>query len=241
MSSSNSNAIEYDLHLSAISISSGTVQAIESIGFVRDEFANNTKCVASEYHGTFRGSAPLPDDHLWATICSVLSSDTAFSGGLEEEVTQPHHEHRLIGSADAIPEALPPIELQPITAGKRKACDLHISISLATSARHAIEYIETLQAASFEKPSPEGVRRIYTVTCETFEDGENLFLALCNMLDQVPGLHGKLKLEGTTRFFRHPIDAATLPLTDSQSVRRWLNTVSRQPVVNERAASKRHF
>lgn len=218
-------SLRYDLHLSAAHISPQTVRTVEKLGFVRDEFANNTRCLASDYHGTFRGPQRLPDDDLWRQACAALRSDPLFIGCLEEESIEPEHQRTLHGTGSAMPAPLPPIHLTDVPAGEHKACDLHIGVNLTTSTPAALAQLEHLEIASFDKPTPEGIRRVYTITCATRDDGERMFTHLAQHLSQVPGLHGKMKLEMTTRYLRHPDDAPTLPLTTPAVVAAWLAAV----------------
>lgn len=202
------------------------IRQLERLGFRRDEFANNTRCVASEYHATYRGMQQLPDDGLWQAVGNLLLSDETFRGCLEEESMEPGYECEFDGKATALPAVLPPLPLIDVPAGKHKACDLHIGINLTASTPTAIGHVEQLQVASFDKPIPGGVRRVYSITCETPEDGRAMFKVLAEHLARVPGLQGKIKLELTTRYMRHPDDAPTLPLTTTGAVADWLGQVS---------------
>lgn len=216
----------WDIHLSAFRIAPATVKRIEHLGFARDEFANNTRCLASEYHGTYRGKRQLPDDGLWNETCQLLLADGIFRGCLEEESIDPRHQREMDGKGCLAPSLLPQLRHKEVPAGKQKACDLHIGVELGRSPPAAIEQLESLKIASFEKPIPDGIRRVYTITCETVEDGEKLFDVLQRHLSQVPDLRGKMKLERTTRCFRHPDDAPVLPLTTREMVSEWIASVS---------------
>lgn len=217
---------DFDIHLSAGNMSRATVLAVEALGFVRDEFANNTRCVAVAYHATYRGPSSLPDDELWRKCCDALQADEGFSGCLEEESISDHHRRTLSRHSGEPSPLLPPIHFITVPAGEHKACDLHISVSLDRSTKSAIKQLESLELVSFEKPSAEGVRRVYTATCQAWEDGERLFAVLGQHLDRIPGLHGKMKLEKTIRFLRHPQDAVALPLLTPKAAKRWFIAAS---------------
>lgn len=214
----------FDLHLAAFRIDPGTISQLERMGFVRDEFANNTRCERSEYHATYRGAMALPSDSLWQQTVEFLKTDNNFSGGLEEE--RAGNSEEFTGDSSFWPGAPRAIESVTCPAGKHKACDIHIRIELEQSSEEAVNFLERLTLASFEKPGPRGVRRIYTATSETVEDGEKLFSALVSLLRTVPGLRGRAKLEYTTRFFRFPEDAPSLPLVTTSALRRWFGGTS---------------
>ena len=76
---------KFDLHLSAYNITPDTIRKVETLGFKRDEFANNTRCDTTVYHGTFRGNRILPDDSLWNELKNIFGQEPTFVGGLEEE------------------------------------------------------------------------------------------------------------------------------------------------------------
>lgn len=215
----------YDMHLAAAEISKHSIDLLQKKGFVRDEFANLTCCHTGEFHGTFKDENLLPSDELWSEICSILEFDEQFSGYLEEEVTETEWRRVLFGQSSQSPENLPQINLIECPAGRHKACDIHIGINIETSLPSAIKYIEQLQCSSVDRPSPEGIRRVYTITCEVLEDGELLFLKLYKHLSAVEGLYGRMKLEKTTRHYRKPDDAVTLPLATNEAVTEWLFSV----------------
>ena len=177
--------------------------------------------MASEYHGTYRGSQQLPNDGLWEEVCHLLLSDKTFSGCLEEEAME--QEVSIEGVSSILPTYMKTLTIKEVPAGKHKACDIHMRVNLA-SPIDAVKQIEGLEIASFDRPTPEGMQRVYTVTCETREDGRHLFDALSKYLARVPGLRGKMKLEMTTRFLRQPDNAATLPITLSSTIAKWIST-----------------
>jgi hypothetical protein len=213
--------IGYDMHLSAALISQSTIARLNQIGFVRDEFVNLTFCHTGEYHATYRGSNPLPDDDLWDNICFLLESDERFSGYLEEEANESVYRRKLLGTGFVMPEFLPPIRLVECPAGVQKLCDIHIGISLSHSAESAIEYLKRLELSSVDKPSPDGIRRVYTLTCESLKDGERLYLWLGQHLSTLPGLRGTIKLEKISKHFRKPENATTLPIATLKAVSQW--------------------
>ncbi|TSC78482.1 MAG: hypothetical protein G01um101429_755 [Parcubacteria group bacterium Gr01-1014_29] len=213
--------MEYDMHLAATKISQKSIHALEHLGFQRDEFANNTRCLASEYHGTYRGTRELPDDTLWEKTCKILLSDKTFSGCVEEEAIT--DEISIEGTNITMPAPVSPLRIEDVPTGKHKACDIHMRIDLSASLPEAIEQLERLEIASFDKPTPEGIQRVYTVTCETREDGECLFIALSRYLRSLPRLRGNMKLEITTRYLRYPDNAITLPITRHDAVTAWIH------------------
>ena len=202
--------------------------ALTELGFVRDTFTNNTRCHASQYHATSGCRDKLPEDKLWESVCDLLRQDRSFAGCLEEEAIDPKHRRKIAGSGSKIPEPPGPLQSTNCGPGRYKACDLHISIDLNASHDSAVAWLEHLELMYFDKPTPTGTRRVYTVTCETCEDGETLLNMFHDSFLKVPGLKGKMKLEITTRHFRHPEDAPTLPLTTGATIGRWKRGVAVQ-------------
>lgn len=212
---------DYDMHLAAKEISPNVVRALSEAGFQRDEFANLTHCHTGQYHGTFRGTIPLPSRELWDEIRSLLENDNGFSGYLEEEMCTDEWRKPLSGQGSAIADYLPPVHSITCPAGMRKACDIHIAVFLESSDDAAIDYMRRLEASSVDRPGPEGIRRVYTITCESLADGRRLFTELYSHFRNVPGLHGRMKLEVTTRHYRKPDDATTLPIATKENVTAW--------------------
>lgn len=213
---------DYDLHLAAANISPKTVSILGHLGFVRDEFANLTYCHTGDYHGTFKGSIRLPNKDLWNKLCDVLGADEKFSGYMEEELTVDDWRGSLSGEGGVSdPAPLPPVATITCPAGRRKACDIHMAVYLDSSTPAAVELMSGLQVSSVDRPGPEGVRRVYTVTCESLADGKRLYTALYSYLSSVRGLRGRMKLEVTTKHYRKPADAMTLPLATAEGVAAW--------------------
>ena len=143
---------KYDIHLSAYSISRESVQLFEGLGFERDLFANNTRCEATQYHGTYRGQMDLPDDSLWGKLCSIMNSDILFSGSLEEEIFDSSatiYFDRKSNSSESIAK-LPKIGITQPNINEYKACDIHINVNMDQSAAKTIEFLECLEIASFD-------------------------------------------------------------------------------------------
>lgn len=215
---------KYDLHLSAYQISNNSIKEFEKLGFCRDEFANNTRCEVTSYHGTYRGEKYSPNSAFWNQLYQILEGDYFFSGGLEEEEFDTDKILYFDG-LENIGEnrILPPIYTEQPKANLYKACDIHISVDLEKSDLNSLQFLEALEIASFDKPKENKIFRIYTITTETLENGEKLFAILSTYLKQISCLVGKIKLERTTRFFRKPADAKTLPMVLSSSFDEWLN------------------
>lgn len=220
---------KFDLHLSAYTISLETIREVEALGFRRDEFANNTRCDTTAYHGTFRGERQLPDNALWHQLRGVFDGDTSFVGGLEEEEFAPSETVQLVGGSGNPPSLRPPIAASAPAAGTYKACDIHININLSRTMPESLLAVETLELASFDKPQEDGIHRVFSATCASVDSGRALFRALKDYLSLVPGLVGKLKFERTTRFLRVPADAPALPLTDDNQLSDWLRNCELMP------------
>lgn len=224
---------EFDMHLAAREISSETVATLSQAGFQRDEFANLTYCQTGDYHGTLRGTVPLPSQELWERVCDLLEADEGFSGYLEEELCDDEWRKVLGGDSYRSNPYLPSVPMITCPAGMRKACDIHMAVFLNSTAESAVEFMRRLETASVDRPGPEGIRRVYTVTCESLADGRRLFTELYHHLSRVPGLHGRMKLEVTTRHYRKPSDAMTLPIATKDSVVSWFAECSSRGLVSE--------
>jgi hypothetical protein len=214
--------VKYDIHLSAYEISKESIQQFENLGFQRDEFANNTRCEVTAYHGTYRGEEHLPNTDLWDNLCSILNNDITFSGGLEEEEFSTNGTIEFSGQGKEVKPLLPALETEQPLPNYYKACDIHINIDVEKTDPNCLNYLEALQVASFDKPRNGKIHRIYTITTDTLENGEKAFTIISEYLKDIKGLVGKMKLEKTTRFLRKPETAYTLPLTNSQAFERWL-------------------
>lgn len=215
--------LRYDLHLSAYQIGSGTVAAVEAMGFRRDMFANSRRCDTTAFHATYRGATPLPDDRLWSEICEELAADTSFVGGLEEEEFDPAQTHTTMGGGPTSPPLpLPAMAHFKALVGVVKACDIHINVPLADGGTGSLALLELLQLPSFDKPQPDGDHRVFSVTCDDYQAGAELFAVLCTYAELIPGLPAKLKFERTRRFFRKPADAPTLPVTPRDVALNWI-------------------
>jgi hypothetical protein len=114
-------------------------------------------------------------------------------------------------------------EMEAVPPGSHKACDIHLGIELNLSSAESCDALEDLRMASFDRQGEQGVRRIYTVTCESYDDGEAIYETLYSFIRALPGFIGKIKLEETTRYLRHPTHADGLPIVTVTAASRWLN------------------
>ena len=187
--------VKYDIHLSAYEISRKAIEQFEFLGFQRDEFANNTRCEVTAYHGTYRGKEHLPNTDLWDNLCNILNKDVTFSGGLEEEEFEADGTIFFTGEGQQIKPLLPVLETEQPAPKVYKACDIHINIDLENSDIDCLKYLEALQVASFDKPKDGRVHRIYTITTDTLENGLKAFSIISEYLKDIKGLKGKMKLE----------------------------------------------
>ncbi len=215
--------LKYDIHLSASQISQQTIEAIVQLGFQRDEFANNTRCETTAYHGTYRGLELLPNDSLWSNLCNILDNDPEFIGGLEEEEFDPTETLFFSGRESSFQNIFPKMLTEQPPPNVYKACDIHISIDLEKSNSANLKYLEALEVASFDKPKDGVIHRIFTVTCESIDDGRKAYLIIGDYIKSIGSLIGKMKYEKTVRFYRRPETAYTLPLTNKRSFQMWLN------------------
>jgi hypothetical protein len=223
---------EYDMHLAAARISRSSIEQLAEVGFVRDEFANLTHCHTGEYHATYRGVIPLPDEGVWARTTGILNADERFSGYLELEATPLEllrtYPTPIEGSLPPLP---PAITLVECTAELRKVADVHTGVMLEQSRPEALAWFDALKAAYVEKPTPAGTRRVYTVTFEQVEDAKHFAQVLDAHLRRLPGFVGKMKLEVIKRQLRKPADAVTLPIARPQAVADWIAAVGEVPII----------
>jgi hypothetical protein len=147
---------------------------------------------------------------------------------VEEEEFSPDKTVKLPGTSLRPPKLAPPIAMSPPPARSYKACDIHINIGLGGTPASALRFVEALELASFDKPEADGIHRIFSATCESFDSGQSLFEALKSYLSCVPELVGKMKFERTTRFIRVPVDAPALPLISDQTMAAWLEEIREQ-------------
>jgi hypothetical protein len=223
---------EYDMHLAAERISRDSIAKLTEIGFTRDEFANLTHCHTGEYHATYRGAIPLPDEGVWARTTAVLNGDARFSGYLELEATPLEllrtYPVPVLGSLPPLPPAVGMVEC---TADLRKAADVHIGVMLEQSTPDALSWFDALHTAYVEKPTPAGTRRVYTVTFEAADDAKLFASTIDGHLKRLPGWVGKMKLEVIKRQLRKPFDAVTLPIARTFAVADWVAAMSDVPLL----------
>jgi hypothetical protein len=214
--------LDYDIHISAYAIQIATISELARTGFQRDVFSNNTRCDMTVYHGTYRGDVLLPSDSLWVDVTEILRRDKTFTGSVEQESYDPAWTTFIRTNSKTIPWQVVPIPSHQPTPGQYKSCDVHINVTLDQSSAVTVALLEKLSLASFDKPSPEGDRRVFSITCDDFGVGASLQRGVSEYLRTLPDLCAKVKLEQTDRFFRFPHDAPTLPLTDASAATDWL-------------------
>lgn len=216
---------EVDIHLSADNISTSTILKLVEIGFQRDEFTNNRRCNATAFHATLKEHVNIPDNKIWDLIVELLSYDSHFVGALEEEFFFESDRYIIHGKDTGIDWLTIPFIMSKPLAGEHKACDIHMSIDFAASSHEAINTIEKLNMISFDRPIPNGFRRVYSLTFEKISDGKAVFEVLKEITSSTDGLIGKLKFEKINRFFIYPPEASQLPIVKSKEVIAWLAAV----------------
>lgn len=232
----------YDLHLSAFSISPETIKVIEELGFSRDEFANNTRCERTAYHGTYRGIVSLPSNKIWNTLKQLLSSDQSFVGNLEEEIYDSTQVFEFVSAQqDEIDYSarcsFEPIKCEQPAIGIYKSCDIHINFTINCTSLQSLAIIDRIGMASFDKLESDGAHRIYSATCVKTESGRRLFETLKEIILILPKAKVKMKFEHITRYLRIPSDAPALPLIQESDLVEWFNNaelqLDRRRVLNE--------
>jgi hypothetical protein len=214
-----------DIHLAAAAIDASTIRQFEELGFVEDLFRECRNCTPTIYHATYRKDLYKPSDLLWNKLKSALAEDASFNGLLEEEKRE-DVQISIVGQI-AVATPLPPtLEIQACPVGRHKACDVHAGVRLDTHSEAAIEWLEALGIASFQKERPDGLWRIYTATFDTIDAGRRYFDAVKLLLPRQQDTAFKIKFERILRAVRFPVDAVTLPLTYAHQLDRWMGALS---------------
>ncbi len=204
-------------HLSAMKISQATINILtDGFDFARDEFANNTHCETTVYHGTFKGSTERMTRSMWNDIVAVLASDKGFEGDLEEEMILPQY----VFSVSNIGEDARPIreierkQIQPCPVGIYKECDLHLKVTWDKTHESVKQALDSIGMISFDRhTNDQGTfNRIYTLTFESLRDGLTHLEHLKEKLTHTKGIEARLKLEIATCFYRQPGQAVVLPI-----------------------------
>lgn len=203
-------------HLSAMAISPVTVKQLqEQFWFKRDEFANNTRCERTEYHGTFKGGQKAMTRELWDDVVALLAADQNFQGDLEEELVLPQYMAHVEASgndASAITQ-ITKRQIQPCPLGVYKECDIHLKVWWDKTAQSVRQALDGLEMISFDRPDEQGgLNRIYTLTFESLRDGLSHYEEMRSRLGRTQGIKARLKLEIASCFYRQPDIAIVLPI-----------------------------
>lgn len=214
-----------DIHLAAAAIDASTIRQFEELGFVEDLFRECRNCTPTIYHATYRKDLHKPSDLLWETLRSALAGDASFNGLLEEEERE-DLQMSLVGQSVVATPLPPKLEIQACPIGLHKACDVHAGVRLDAPSEGAIEWLEALGIASFQKERPDGLWRIYTATFDTIDGGRRYFDAVKLLLPRQKDTAFKIKFEKILRAMRFPVDAVTLPLTYADQLDRWMGALN---------------
>ncbi len=225
---------EFDVHLSAENIDKETITAIERLGYKQDDFHNNRNSAPPSYHASYHKHLSKPCDALWRDTTEILWRSPTFRGCLEEELFGCLRYEFDTHDASAWPFSTSPFPLEKCKPGEHKECDIHVSVDLKRAAPSAIAKLEELNMISFDRNvvEPREVdlspiikrRRVYSLTFEDVELGEQVFHRLYGIIRNLPGLNGKMKLEQVTRFLVRPSDAEQLPIVRNAYARAWLSS-----------------
>lgn len=208
-------------HLSAMRISPKTVGDLEQkFLFQRDQFANNTRCETTAYHGTYKGEQKGMTRVCWDEIITLLASDLIFEGDLEEELILPQYIFTFSNNGDdaAALRSIKKRKIEPCPVGTYKACDIHIKVTWDKTSDAVKEALDGLEMISFDRPVGEAGKfnRIYTLTFESLADGLTHFEHLKEHFSQTRGIEARLKLEIATCFYRQPDTAVVLPIVKAR-------------------------
>lgn len=145
----------YNWHLSAMKITREVIQVLEErFQFGRDQFANNTHCERTAYHGTFKGAQKDMTREYWDQIVAFLAGHDAFEGDLEEEIILPQYiAHFQQEGEGAFPmQSIARKKIEPCPSGIYKACDIHLKVYWNETAPFVQAELDRLEMISFDRP-----------------------------------------------------------------------------------------
>lgn len=208
----------FDLHFSGYKVEQALIEFLLAMGFQRDLFTNNKRCSTTQFHATYKGDRQI-DSLLFEGICSTMKAfpDTVADLELESSDSslkaffQPINLNQGTLPAEFV---LEPFKFRVCPPEIIKACDIHLSIDVMRSSAYALHVLEEMQMVSFDRPTEDGFKRIYTLTYEDRAEAERMSEKLKILLGKLHGFSGKLKLEYLESQFKMPANAPVLPLVE---------------------------
>lgn len=214
--------VHYDIHLSAGAITFETIQSLGRLGMTEDYLRNNLNSVTPHYHGSMP-HMDEPNEELWRELKKVLSADSRFRGALEFEQNDSTLCYRFETPLTTAPSNALPFRLEKCKPGEHKACDVHLRVDPVKTTPGAIEELKRFNFISFERLVGGVWYPVYSLTFENLTVGKAVMSRLVTILESIPGLVAKMKLERIHDFWVHPDDAHQLPIVRNTDAEDWLS------------------
>lgn len=219
----------YETHIAADEITEGQISAFLERGFLTNEFVNLRSVNNSKWRATYKSDKPFSENE-WNSLVSILSGNGKFEGTLIEEIFDPRSVEKIKVVDLSKEENFKPLVLEKIQTsiappGAAKKCDLHITISKSKGCEDAIQYLDRIVGVSVDRPKPS-TKRIYTITFEKLDDGENYKEAISKSLKTFKNVSCNVYLEKIKRYTRIPDNAKVLDRVSALDANEWLKVNS---------------
>jgi hypothetical protein len=206
-----------DLHFSGYTVCQELIKELLTYGFVRDNFTNNTRCCTTEFHATYKKGLDI-NNQIYNKVCSIIRKYPNTVADLEWEFSRPNlrieYDNRTNTVETSRLEIWEPFKLKEVPTGQTKSADIHLACDWNLSNDYSKNILERFEMISFDRPfeDREGFKRVFTLTFSTAREGHEWFGKFHNLLTNLDGFVGKLKLEFLKKQFRFPDNAPVLPL-----------------------------
>ena len=206
-----------DLHFSGYTVCQELIKELLVYGFIRDNFTNNTRCCTTEFHATYEKGLDI-NDQVYSEVCAMMKKYPDTVADLEWEFSRPNlrieYDNRTNMVEKGKLEIWEPFKLKEVPPGQTKSADIHIACDYINSNQYAKDFFERLEKVSIDRPFEDrpGFKRVYTLTFTTPREAYEWFNKFCNVLQNLYGFVGKIKLEFLKKQFRFPENAPVLPL-----------------------------
>jgi hypothetical protein len=158
-----------------------------------------------------------------------VANDPHFNGILERErLVDEYKSNGSVINASSAPNVLP---IQSCPPQRYKVCDVHVGVRSDIHGQLTLDWLDSLQIASFNKTRLDGVWRIHTATFDDADAGRFFFEAIIRYAPRRRDTLMRVKLERIEAALRHPADAVTLPLTYSGQLSDWLSKMDADATV----------
>lgn len=206
-----------DMHFSGYKVPAELIDRLLTYGFIRDKFTNNTRCATTEFHATYKKGAEITEQ-IYQYICNLIQQHPDTVADLEWETSHDNYrieyDNRVDQNSENKVELWEPFKLKEVPIGQTKKADIHLACDYNLSSDYSKSILERLEMISFDRPfeDREGFKRVFTLTFFTATEACEWFNKFHNLLQNLDGFVGKLKLEFLKKQFRFPENAPVLPL-----------------------------